>query len=413
MDDIWLRFAVSLAIGLLIGLERERNPAAKAGARTFALVALAGTLAAFVGELAGASWTVPVGLAAVALMLISAYARVAPPEDPGTTTVVAGIVCYFLGVLAALGESTLAGAIGIGVVALLYFKPEIQGLSSAVSRPEQVSALQFLVASFIVLPLLPDHAYGPYDALNPRNIWLMVVLVAGIGLASHMALRIAGERRGIVLTALLGGLVSSTATTVLYAKRSRESAVAERQARVVVPLASLVPLARVELMAAIVAPTLVLPLGAVLGAALLGGIAVALPPLARTERAAAPPAPQSRNPAEFGMALKFAALYAAVLVVSAALVNVGGTRGLYAAAVATGFADIDPIVLSTLKLFGDARLAAAGAVTAIAAACAANLLFKVGLVLWFNRGLARHVAPPFAAMLLAGAAAWALLPSVS
>lgn len=126
----------------------------------------------------------PVGLAAVAAMLIVTYSREAQPEDPGTTTVVAALVCYLLGVLVGMGKPALAGALGIGVTALLYFKPEIEGFSAALKRHEQVSILQFLVVTFIVLPILPDRGYGPYAALNPRNIWLMVVLVSGIGLAT-------------------------------------------------------------------------------------------------------------------------------------------------------------------------------------------------------------------------------------
>jgi uncharacterized membrane protein YhiD involved in acid resistance len=140
LDASWIRIAASLGIGLLIGLERERNPAAKAGARTFALVALLGALAVVIGDAAQAAWTVPVGLAAVAAMLIVAYARVAPGEDPGTTTVAAAAVCYLLGVLAGMGETVLAGALAIGVTGLLYFKPEIEGMSGALNREHSCSS---------------------------------------------------------------------------------------------------------------------------------------------------------------------------------------------------------------------------------------------------------------------------------
>jgi uncharacterized membrane protein (DUF4010 family) len=123
MHPLLISFAASLGIGLLIGLERERNPAAKAGVRTFALVALCGTLATVIAARLDAAWTVPLGLAAVAAMLIAAYAHDVPREDSGTTTVIAAMVCYLLGVLAALDEAPLAGALAIGVTALLYFKP--------------------------------------------------------------------------------------------------------------------------------------------------------------------------------------------------------------------------------------------------------------------------------------------------
>ncbi len=251
---LWLAIGGGLGIGLLIGLERERNPAGKAGVRTFALVSLLGTLAALLGVYVDTAWLLPAGLLAVTGMLVVAYARVAPTEDPGTTTVAAAGVAYLLGALAGLGEATLAAALAIVVTALLYFKPELESWSAALKREEQVSLLQFLVITFIVLPILPDRTYGPYGVLNPREIWLMVVLIAGVGVASYMAMRVAGERHGMLLTGLLGGLVSSTATTALYARRSNESPAMSQVALVVVSLANLVVLVRVAVLAAVVAP---------------------------------------------------------------------------------------------------------------------------------------------------------------
>ena len=404
MDEILIRFGASLGIGLLIGLERERKPAAKAGARTFALVALCGTLATLVAERLDAAWTVPLGLAAVAAMLIAAYARDEAREDSGTTTVVAAMVCYLLGVLAGLGEAALAGALAIGVTALLYFKPEIEGLSTALKRHEQVSILQFLVVTFIVLPILPDRSYGPYEVLNPRNIWLMVVLISGLGLASYVALRLAGERRGGVLAGILSGMLSSTAATMLYARRSRESEAMQRFALTVLPLANLVPLARVAVLAALVAPGILPALGPVLAAALVAGLGVAAISMPRTGRSDAP-LPESRNPAELGTALRFAALYALVLLGAAWLSDVAGERGLYAAALSSGLADIDPINLSALNLFAQGRLPARNAVTAIALAYLSNVAFKLSVLVWFNRVLAWRVLWPLAATLGAGAAA--------
>lgn len=402
MYESLIPFGASLGIGLLIGLERERNPSAKAGVRTFALVALLGTLAATVAD---SPWLAAVGLAAVAAMLIAAYAREPHPEDPGTTTVVAALVCYLLGMLAGLGEPALAGALAIGVTALLYFKPEIEGFSAGLKRHEQVSVLQFLVVTFIVLPILPDRGYGPHEALNPRNVWLMVVLVSGIGLASYVALRAAGQRPGVLMAGILGGLLSSTATTVLYARRSRESQAMERLAMVVVPLANLVPLARVGFIAALVAPAILASLAPVLGLALAAGLAVTALFLRNLERGDVP-VPEGRNPAELTTALRFAALYALVLLASAWLSDLAGARGLYAAALASGMVDIDPIMLSSLKLFELGRAPAESAVAAIALAYAANTTFKLSVLAWFNRRLAWRALWPLAATLAAGGAAF-------
>jgi uncharacterized membrane protein (DUF4010 family) len=403
MDETLIRFAASLGIGLLIGLERERNPTAKAGVRTFALVALCGTLATVVAERLGAVWTVPLGLAAVAAMLIAAYARDEASEDSGTTTVIAALVCYLLGVLAALDEAPLAGALAIGVTALLYFKPELEGFSTGLKRHEQVSVLQFLVVTFIVLPILPDKAYGPYAVLNPRNIWLMVVLSSGIGLAGYIALRLAGERRGVLLTGILSGMVSSTAATMLYARRSRESEAMQRMALTALPIANLVPLVRIAVLAALVAPGILATLGPVLGAAFVAGLGVAAVSVPRIAGSDAP-FPESRNPAELGTALRFAVLYALALLAAAWLSDIAGDRGLYAAALAAGLADFDPILLSALNLFGHGRLSADNAVTAIALAYLSNVIFKLALLVWFNRVLAWRVLWPLAATVAAGAA---------
>jgi len=403
MESDWLRFAASLGIGLLIGLERERNPAAKAGVRTFALIALAGTLAASVDAALGGAWVVPVGLAAVAAMLIAAYWRIGAEEEPGTTTVAAAAVCYLLGVMVGTGETAIAGALAIGVTALLYFKPEIEGFSTALERHEQVSVLQFLIVTFIVLPILPDRAYGPYDVLNPRQIWLMVVLISGIGLASYVALRLAGARGGALLAGALGGLVSSTATTVLYARRSREGPAMERMALMAVPIANMVPLARIALLAFVVEPRLLPVLAPALGAALAAGLGVTAVFVRRAERGA-PPLPELRNPAQLATALQFGTIYAVVLFVSAWLSEIAGARGLYAAALASGMVDIDPITLSALNLFGEERVAARAAALAIGLAFLANVAFKLGVLAWYNGRVARQVLWPLAAALAAGGA---------
>ena len=405
MDPIWIALATSLAIGLLIGSERERKPAAKAGVRTFALIALLGSLAALVGEATDGAWLVPVGLAAVVTMLVSAHIGDTTIEDRGTTSIAAAGVCYLLGALAALGQPGLAGALGIGVTALLYFKPEIEGVSTALQRHEQVSVLQFLVASFIVLPILPDRAFGPYEVLNPRHVWLMVVLISGIGLASYVALRLAGGRHGVVVAGILGGLVSSTATTVLYARRSAAHPEMRRLASAVVPLANLVPLARMAVITAVVAPSLLGSLLPVLAAALVFGIAVTAIALRALVGDGAPPVPESRNPAELGTALRFGAFYAGVLFATAWLSDLAGSGGLYATALLSGFVDIDPIVLSALNLFGGGRLGAQTAVGAIALAYAANVTFKLGVVFWFDRGLAVRALWPMLATVAGGAAA--------
>ncbi|NCN89902.1 MAG: MgtC/SapB family protein, partial [Gallionella sp.] len=149
------KFLTSLTIGLLIGLERERNPSAKAGLRTFALVSLFGTLIALLADKSGSPWLLIAGLLAVAGMIIAAYLN-SPAEnhDPGTTTVAALLICYALGVLVWYDLSKLAVMLAIATTVLLYFKPELQGMTQRLSRRDLVSILQFAVLSFVILPIL-------------------------------------------------------------------------------------------------------------------------------------------------------------------------------------------------------------------------------------------------------------------
>jgi uncharacterized membrane protein (DUF4010 family) len=176
----------------------------------------------------------------------------------------------------------------------------------------------------------------------------------------------------------------------------------------VVPLANLVPLGRVAVFAAVLAPGLLSELAPVLGAALAAGLGVTALDLRRGAHGAPPPLPPSRNPAELGSALRFGALYAVVLAVSAWLSDLAGERGLYAAALTSGLVDIDPMTLSALNLFGEERLAARSAVAAIGLAYLANVAFKLSVAVWFNRRLALHAFWPLAASVGAGAAAYLL-----
>ncbi|MBX3613270.1 MAG: MgtC/SapB family protein [Burkholderiaceae bacterium] len=215
-------FAASGAIGLLIGLERERHPASTAGLRTFALTALFGTASALLGELGGTAWPTAIGLLLVGAMAVAAQRRDADPAgDPGTTTTIAILLCFILGTMVWHGLATIAASLAVVTTTLLYLKPELKGLSARITRRDMLSILQFGALSLVVLPALPDRGYGPHGALNPHQIWLMVVLVSGVSLAGYVALRLVGARHGLLLVGFMGGLVSSTATARLRPTRSR------------------------------------------------------------------------------------------------------------------------------------------------------------------------------------------------
>ena len=409
------RYVVALAIGLLMGLERERNPAAKAGLRTFALTALMGVLAAHLATVIAAPWLIAVGLLLVGAMMIAAYLRDPQPNgDPGTTTVAALMLCYSLGVLVWHNEIQLAVMLGIAATMLLYFKPELRGLSQHLSRRDLLSVLQFAVLSLIILPLVPNRNYGPYGALNPYQIWWMVVLIAGVGLAGYAALRLVGQQRGAVMLGLLGGLVSSTATTLSFSRHARASSEMMPIAVIVIVLANLVVLVRLGVLAAVLAPG-VLPhlLPVLIGGLAVGGLGATYG-VHRLQPQGEMPALAMVNPTELRTALGFGLMYAMVLLASAWLSDWLGTRGLYAVALVSGLTDVDAITLSSLRLHNLDKLSVTVVVNVITLATLANLLFKSALTLVIGGWhMARHAMAGMGAVALGLLLAWAIMRGFS
>jgi uncharacterized membrane protein (DUF4010 family) len=405
------RYVAALAIGLLMGLERERNPTAKAGLRTFALTALFGVLASHLADKTGTPWLIVAGLLLAGGMIIAAYLR-QPVEsgDPGTTTVSAVLVCYGLGVLCWLDELQLAAMLGIGSTVLLYFKAELRGISQTLTRRDLISILQFAVLSLIVLPILPNQGFGPYGALNPHQIWWMVVLISGISLAGYAALRIVGQNRGTILIGLLGGLVSSTATTLTFSRHARDNETMSHLAVVVIVLANLVVLARLAVVIGVLSGAMFLELAPILAAGLIAGLLAAWYGLHKLKPTGEAPELTLSNPTEIRTAVTFGALYAVVLMASAWLSDMAGPRGLYAVAAASGLTDVDAITLSTLRLFNLQSISASEAVFAVLIAFVANLLFKSGLV-WSIGGwrMARHVIAGMGAIAGGLAIGWLLM----
>ncbi|MGH8640571.1 MAG: MgtC/SapB family protein [Burkholderiales bacterium] len=389
------KFVTSLAIGLLLGLQRERTPGAKAGLRTFALVALLGTALALVADAAQSAWIIGAGLATVGIVIIAAYHHDnAPAEaDSGTTTAVAMLLCFGLGVMVWYDYTQLAVAIAIAATVLLHFKTELHGFSARISQQDLASILQFAVLSFIVLPLLPDRGFGPYGSLNPYHIWLMVVLVSGVGLAGYLALRYAGGSESRLLVGALGGVVSSTATTLVHARQGGAHPAMIPLASGIIGIAQGAVLVRLALISAVVAPGAL----SVLLPVLASGLAVGAVPLLRQRagmKEAALEVPEFESPTNLRIALGFGALYALMILGAAWLSDLAGSRGLYALAVPSGLLDVDAITLSSLRLMNNGTVSAAAATTAVAIAYASNTAVKLGIVLFLGgRGMLARCAP--------------------
>lgn len=369
-------FLIAIGIGLLIGLERERVPSARAGLRTFGLVAMLGALTGLLGQHLQSVAPFAVGMAIIGVMIVAAYLRHPDPSDPGTTSVAALVVCYCLGAAVWLGYARIAVMLAVGTTVLLYFKAELRGIATRLGPRDWTSILQFSVLSLVILPILPNEEFGPYDALNPYQIWWMVVLISGVSLAGYAALQLVGAKPGAAFVGVFGGLASSTATTMVYARNARESKGFAPMAALVILLANLVMVVRVTVIAAVVAPGALRALAIIVTPALVFGALALVWNWRRLSDGGDAMLPQTTNPTELRTALGFGALYAFVLFCAAWLSDYAGTGGLYVLAVVSGFTDVDAISLSSLRLFSLGRLEATPAVIAIGLGMVANLSFK-------------------------------------
>ncbi|BBF86148.1 MgtC family [Aquitalea magnusonii] len=388
-------FVTSLAIGLLMGVERERKHHTLAGIRTFPLTAVLGTLAAMLDAASHGVLLQTVGLLAVASFgFLPERCADGDKTEPRTTTVVSLLVVYCLGALVWHGFGGVAVAVGIVATALLYLKPELTGLTHKLERRDLLSLLQFAALSFIVLPLLPNRTFGPYQAVNPHQVWLMVTLIVGISLSGYLAVKILGQRVGGPLLGILGGLVSSTATSLIYAREARANPLSLNLATAVILLANLVLFARLLVLAAVVQTSVLAAVTWVLLPGLLCGLSAALWQLRQHNNSQPQPELQLSNPSEMKLALGFGAMFALVMFCAAWLNAEFGSKGVYVVALISGLNDVDAISLTAFNLFGENRLDGQQVATTLALAITANNVFKFSLIASLGgSALARRCLP--------------------
>ncbi|MFI2809750.1 MULTISPECIES: MgtC/SapB family protein [Microbulbifer] len=377
--DSAIAFGIALSLGLLVGLQRERTTDRIGGIRTFPLIAVFGALAARIGMVYQAQWLVPAGLLSVTILLILGNVERLRGEEEttGITTEITALMIYLVGAYVMVGEKSIAVAVGGTIAILLHLKPSMHAFAQHLPEKDLRAIMQFALISLIILPILPNRTFGPYDVLNPFKIWLLVVLIVGIGLGGYGAYKIVGARTGTLLSGLIGGLISSTATTVSYARRARNQATLVRLAALVILIASTSMFLRMFVEIAVVAPRMVLQLIPPLAVMLVVSVTVCglgyLRIGAREDQM-----PEQTNPAELTPALVFGLMYALVLLAVAAAKDYFGNQGIYVVALISGFTDVDAITLSTANLAGRGALEAATAWRAMIIATLANLVFKAG-----------------------------------
>jgi uncharacterized membrane protein (DUF4010 family) len=404
---VW-NFATALLIGALVGIEREyrkqqTEDPVSAGLRTFVLYALFGALAGWLTQTFQSPWVLAAGLLACTTLVVSGYVlgTRAEPGSIGLTTELAALATFLLGALAALGQRELAVGLGVAVAALLAYKQPLHGFVEKLGTDDVHAALRLAIATFIVLPLLPDRTIDPWEALNPRSLWLLVLLIAGLSLVGYVLTRLLGAHRGIPITGLTGGLVSSTAVTLAFSRQSKDKVYQKATGAITAGLllAWVVSFIRV-LVEVLVVNRALLPqlLPGILAMTLVAG-AFAWLHWRRSRDGTEARAVELRNPFSLTSAIKFAALFAVVLLLVKVVQDRAPESGLYVVAALAGTTDVDAITLSMAQYARSGSPAVAA--HAITIAVLSNTVVKTGMVVALGSAALRRSILPATAVILA------------
>jgi uncharacterized membrane protein (DUF4010 family) len=396
---------MAVALGLMMGLERERSGFDRAtggagepgegldgseakhgslGARTFALLTLLGWVSVKVG---GGSSAIPIAVLVLAAGLIGLFYCETTAADRGLTTEVAAVSAPLLGMLLTR-DALLAVAVAVIVTLLLLSKPWFRAWVPRLHREDLTAAMQLLIVFAILLPLLPTRTMDPWGVLSPRKVGWMVALIASVDFLGYALNRTLGSRRGALFTGLVGGLVSSTIVTVTMSRQARQDPSLRGPGQIAVLLACAIMGLRVGILATLVGGValgawLILPLVAMMGV-LLGSAAWIYHASQVQMDGSDMTLP---NPFHLKRAVAWGLVLAGVLLISAAARAEFGDRGLLVTAGLSGLADVDPITLAVSSQVGTVGLSALTAVLSILVAIGANTLVK-GAFAWISGGRA-------------------------
>ena len=406
---LFYRFGVSLVIGLLVGMQREYSFAGQkhhlfAGVRTYPLLAVGGCAAAFLYDLTGEILTFLIIFGLLGGMILIAYFLSGDSGDIGMTTEASAVLVMVLGALVYWEQFEISAAIAVAMAVLLSLKSEFRGFTRALTREDVVATLKFAVITVIVLPVLPDEPIGPppFDVITLYRVWLMVVFISGIGFLGYVLIKVVGQKQGIGLTGLLGGLASSTAVTLSFTERSKERPDLAKPFALAIIAAWTVMFVRVFITVGVLNNALLsqvwLPLAVSMGLGL--GYGVYLYFSQKTDEDAEV---TFSNPFDLRPAINFGIIYAIVLVVSNAALLYFGTRGVYVSSVLAGLADVDAIAISMAQLSATGGMDMETASRAVVLAAMANTLSKGVIAMsWGAKEMRRSLLPGVLLMLAGG-----------
>ena len=403
--ELAMRFSAALGLGALLGLERERTHIGEktfAGVRTFVLFSMLGALVGLPDFEKDIPWLPLVALGCLTALVGIQYAVSAGKGEIGLTSELTALLTFMLGLLCIKGLVPLAAALGVTLTLVLALKQWLHGLARKIQSADVEATLKFAIISLIILPLVPNHNFGPpgLEVINPYKIWLMVVLISGLNFASYILVKVVGKEHGLGITGLLGGLVSSTAVTLGFSQRSKEQPEQASPLALGILLAWTIMFFRVIIMVGIISRPLGLRL--LLGMGIMGVECLAICFLLwrgqkTTEKGSVS---AGENPFELSQAVKFGLLYGVITFgAKAAQVYLGGA-GLYIAGALAGLTDVDAISLSMANMAQQDPANIDAAARAVIIAALSNTVVKAGMAVSMGSIPLRKRMLPFSILIV-------------
>ncbi len=352
LPELWPKIAIAILIGFLIGLEREKKKKSSekyfAGIRTFPLISLLGFLSAFISSFT--SVTIYVAFILLFGLLISiSYYFSAKEGELGGTTEISFLIIFILGSLVFWDYLLLSAAVAVVLMIFLSLKSHFRAFAGRIEDEDIKATIKFAIITIIILPLLPNETFGPFDVLNPRKIWYFVVLIAGISFVGYALFKILGTKKGIQVLSILGGIASSTAVTLSFTERSKEAESLSRNFAAGIILASTIMFPRVLFIIFVLNKSLAEALLIPISIFTVVGVIVSLI-LWRKTKSYDVKKIELINPFKAMFAVKFGFIFAVVLFASGAAQNYFGDQGIYFTSFIGGLADVDAVALSMVDL---------------------------------------------------------------
>lgn len=400
--------AIAFGLGLLVGMQREKTNNTLAGVRTFSLLAILGVVSGFLTRDFDNPFILPaLGLAIAALLVAgNVLAKRNGPEssDLGQTTEVAALLMFSIGAYLVLGDQIMGVIVGGLMAVLLYAKERMHNAIDKLQNKDLSAIMTFAGISLVILPILPNETYGPFDVLNPQNIWLMVTLIVGISVVGYFIYRFLGKKVGLLSNAILGGMISSTATTVSYARKTKDADIIDKLSAFVIVGASTIALVRIVIEMGVVIPEklpqMILPIAVefVIMVALCVFLFYNIQKGKKEDKM-----PEPKNPAQLKTAVVFGLLYGIILLAVAFVNEEFENDALYVVAIISGLTDVDAITLSLSQIMKQGNLEIDTGWRLILLASLSNLFFKGILAATLGtQRLAKWVGITFGISIVAG-----------